>query len=51
VPVILVHYDIFTTIEKISETRWLIRSGDRRGIEIARKNVERYSDWAGLWRL
>ena len=48
VPVILVHYDTYTTIEKISETERRIHPGDRRGIEMARENVEKYCDWAAI---
>lgn len=48
VPVILVHYDTFTTIEKISEIERRIRPADRRSIDMARENVEKYCDWAAI---
>lgn len=48
VPVILVHYDTFTTIEKISEIERRIHPGDHRSIAMARENIEKYCDWPGI---
>lgn len=44
VPVILVHYDTFTTIEKLSEVSRRIRPTDQQGIQMAKENVEKYCD-------
>jgi len=48
VPVILVHYDTFTTIEKIAEVERRIRPEDQRGIDLARENIEKYCDWPAV---
>jgi hypothetical protein len=45
VPVILVHYDTVTTIERISEVARRIRPGDQKAIALALENIERYCDW------
>lgn len=45
VPVILVHYDTYTTIEKIDKVSRHIRPNDNFGIKLARENVEKYCDW------
>lgn len=45
VPVILVHYDTYTTIEKINEVSRHIRPDDKLGIKIAQENIEKYCDW------
>lgn len=51
VPVILVHYDTFTTIEKIAEVGRRIRPDDQRSINLAMENVEKYCDWPAILRL
>lgn len=48
VPVILVHSDTYTTIERISEVSRRIRPGDSTGINIAAENVEQYCDWQAI---
>ncbi|MBO8129117.1 MAG: phosphotransacetylase family protein [Peptococcaceae bacterium] len=45
VPVILVHYDTYTTIEKLSAVTRRIRPGDDRAIGMALENIERYCNW------
>ncbi|MGB9802391.1 phosphotransacetylase family protein [Desulfofundulus sp.] len=44
VPVLLVHYDTFTTIEKLAEISQRIRPRDRKRIALARENIEKYCD-------
>lgn len=44
VPVILVHYDTYTTIERLGEVSRVIRPGDTRAIELARESVTKYCD-------
>ncbi len=51
VPVILVHYDTYTTLEKCSEVTRRIRSTDRRTIEMARENIENHCDWQTILQL
>lgn len=48
IPVILVHYDTYTTIEKCSEVSRRIRPTDRRSIAMAGENVEKYCDWNAI---
>lgn len=48
VPVILVHYDTYTAIEKISEISRRISPGDAAGIKIAKENIERHCDWQAI---
>jgi BioD-like phosphotransacetylase family protein len=45
VPVLLVHYDTYTTLEKCAEISRRIHPTDRRSIELALENVERHVDW------
>lgn len=45
VPVILVHGDTYTTIEKISEVSSRIKPDDSAGITAALENIEQYCDW------
>lgn len=45
VPVILVHYDTYTTIEKLGRVSRHIRPGDKESIRAALENVEKYSNW------
>lgn len=45
VPVIMVHYDTYTTIEKIGEVTRRIKPGDERVISMALENVEHYCNW------
>lgn len=48
VPLILVHYDTYTTIEKISEVSRRIRPGDATGINTAVENIEQHCDWKSI---
>lgn len=48
VPVILVHYDTYTTIEKINEVSRHIRPNDKLGIKVAQENVEKYCNWKNI---
>lgn len=47
-PVLLVHYDTYTTLEKCAEITKHIRPTDRRGIDMALENVDKYVDWRGI---
>ncbi|MCL4424225.1 MAG: phosphotransacetylase family protein [Firmicutes bacterium] len=46
VPVILVHYDTFTTVEKLHEVTRKIRPNDARGIALAKSSLENNCDWS-----
>lgn len=48
VPIILVHYDTYTTIERITEISRRISPGDATGINIAKENIERHCDWPSI---
>jgi hypothetical protein len=48
VPIILVHYDTYTAIEKISEISRRISPGDAAGINIATENIEKHCDWKSI---
>lgn len=48
VPVILVHYDTYTTIERLHQVARRIRPGDKQGIEISRTNISEYCDWQAI---
>ncbi|MBO8137388.1 MAG: phosphotransacetylase family protein [Desulfotomaculum sp.] len=48
VPVILVHYDTFTTIERMTEVSNRIKPGDEEQIKMALENVEQYIDWQSI---
>jgi BioD-like phosphotransacetylase family protein len=50
VPIILVHYDTYTAIEKISEISRRIRPGDAAGINIAVENIIRHCDWKAIMK-
>ncbi|WP_243119885.1 DRTGG domain-containing protein, partial [Pelotomaculum propionicicum] len=45
VPVILVHSDTYTTIEKISEVSRRIRPDNASDIKIAVESIDRHCDW------
>jgi BioD-like phosphotransacetylase family protein len=45
VPVILVHYDTFTAIERLHEVGRRIHPGDEQGVRIAAANVSEHCDW------
>lgn len=48
VPVLLVHYDTYTTLERCAEISRRIRPEDRRSIEMALENVEKHIDWNAI---
>lgn len=48
IPLILVHYDTYTTIEKCSEISRRILPTDQRSIGMARENIEKYCDWNAI---
>lgn len=48
VPVILVHYDTYTTIEKLSRVTRHITPGDKAGIRIILENIEEYCNWQAI---
>lgn len=50
VPVILVHYDTYTTIEKMSEVTRRIRATDEKAIKMAVENIEKHVDWRNVLR-
>lgn len=50
VPVILVHYDTYTTIEKMSVVTRRIRATDERAINMALENIEKHVDWRNVQR-
>ncbi len=49
VPVILVHYDTYTTIEKLHDASTRIKPENKSTLELARKNIETYCDLTPLW--
>lgn len=48
VPIIMVHYDTFTTIERMSEVSNRIKASDENSINLALENIEHYVDWQGI---
>ncbi|MEG3072016.1 MAG: DRTGG domain-containing protein [Candidatus Syntrophopropionicum ammoniitolerans] len=48
VPIILVHYDTYTTIERLTEISRRISPGDAAGISIAKENIEHHCDWKSI---
>ncbi|MEG6521572.1 phosphotransacetylase family protein [Desulfotomaculum sp. 1211_IL3151] len=50
VPVLLVHYDTYTAIERLSELAGRITPKNQNCIRKAIENVERYCDWQGILR-
>lgn len=44
VPVILVHYDTYTTVEKLHTVTRKIKPEDEAGIHVAKKNLEQHCD-------
>lgn len=45
IPVMLVHYDTYTTLERCAEISRRIRPSDRHSIEIALENIEKHVEW------
>ncbi len=48
VPVILVHYDTFSAIERLHEMSHRIHTGDERGVRIAQENIINYCNWQAI---
>ena len=48
VPVILVHYDTYNTIERLSELSGRITASHKESIQKALENIERYCDWQSI---
>ncbi len=48
VPVILVHYDTYTTIEKLALVSRQIQPHDQESIRAALENIESYCDWTSI---
>lgn len=48
VPLILVHYDTYTTIEKMSAVSRKITAGDKKAIKTAVDNIDQYVEWKGI---
>lgn len=48
VPVILVHYDTYATIEKASSITRKIRANDEKAIQTAVDNIEKHVDWRNV---
>lgn len=48
VPVILVHYDTYTAAEKLHDVSRKIRPKDLQAIAVARDNLDKYCDAAGI---
>lgn len=48
VPLILVHYDTYTTVEKIAKVTRHINPGDHVGITTTLENIEEYCNWQYL---
>ncbi|WP_309294764.1 phosphotransacetylase family protein [Desulfotruncus alcoholivorax] len=45
VPVILVHYDTYATMEKLAEVAKNIRPGDKQAIDAAKETIEKHVNW------
>ncbi|MBS4021943.1 MAG: phosphotransacetylase family protein [Dethiobacter sp.] len=48
VPVIMVHYDTFTAIERLHIVARRIHPGDKQGIEIAHANITNHCNWQAI---
>ncbi len=48
VPLILVHYDTYTTLEKMSAVSRKITAGDGKAIKTAVDNIEKYVEWQNI---
>lgn len=48
VPLILVHYDTYTTIEKMSAVSRKITAGDEKAIKTAVDNIDKYIEWQNI---
>lgn len=48
VPVILVHYDTYTAVEKMHRVSRHLRPEDKNGIRITLENIEEYCNWQAI---
>ncbi|MFX4262223.1 phosphotransacetylase family protein [Pelotomaculum propionicicum] len=48
VPIILVHFDTYTTIEKLAQVSRHIQPTDKESINVALENIEKYCDWKSI---
>jgi len=48
VPVLLTHQDTFTAVELLGRAFRHLKPGDKKGINIARENVDKYCNWQSL---
>jgi BioD-like phosphotransacetylase family protein len=48
VPVLLVPYDTYTTVNKLQDMAGKIKYGDKRRIKLAKQLVTEHVDWRGL---
>ncbi len=48
IPIILVHYDTYRTIERLQQVSRKIKPGDKRAIRVARESFETYCDWGEI---
>ena len=48
IPLLLVHYDTYTTIEKISEISRRVRASDEKTLKIILENIEKHVDWRNV---
>jgi len=51
VPVILVHFDTYHTIEQLHTVSHRIKPNNEVALDLAQKNIERYCDLTPLWSL
>lgn len=51
IPVILVHNDTYSTIEKLSTVTRRIRATDERAIKLSLENIEKYCDWRSILQI
>ncbi len=48
VPVILVHYDTYTTVEMLNRVTRHIIPGENKAIQIIKENISKYCDWKSV---
>lgn len=49
VPVLLVHYDTFTTVERMAEVSRHLKPGDQQGIQMTLDHIEQHCNWQGIF--
>jgi len=50
IPIILVHYDTYSTIERLQQVSRKIKPGDQRAIRVACESFETYCNWPEIAR-